>query len=63
MFSDRMRANSSKVIEGWFRINIRKKLFTMKVKRHRSMLPREALDYLSLQVLMVRLNGALGNLT
>ena len=46
-----------------FRINIRKRLFTMKVKRHRSMLPREALDYLSLQVFMVRLNGALANLT
>ena len=60
--SDRTRGNIYKLKEGRFKLDIRKKLFTMRVIRHWSRLPKEAMDTPSLKVFKVRLNGALNNL-
>ncbi|KFR00781.1 hypothetical protein N306_04782, partial [Opisthocomus hoazin] len=54
--------NGSKLKEGRFQLDIRKKLFTMRVVKHWNRLPREAVDAPSLEVLKARLNGALSNL-
>jgi len=60
--SDRTRGNSSKLKEGRFRLDIRKKFFTVKVVKHWHRLPREAVDTPSLDVFKARLDGALSNL-
>jgi len=60
--SDRTRGNSLKLKKGRFRLDIRKKFFTMRVVRHWNRLPREAADAPSLEVLEDRLDGALSNL-
>ncbi|KGL95233.1 hypothetical protein N301_04560, partial [Charadrius vociferus] len=54
--------NSFKLKEGRFRIDIRKKFFTLRVVRHWNRLPREAVDAPSLEVFKARLDGALSNL-
>ncbi|KFR14090.1 hypothetical protein N306_07904, partial [Opisthocomus hoazin] len=54
--------NSSKLIEGRFRLDIRKKFFTVRVVKHWNRLPREAVDAPSLEVFKARLAGALSNL-
>ncbi|KFR00411.1 hypothetical protein Y956_14051, partial [Nipponia nippon] len=54
--------NSFKLKEGRFRLDIRKKLFTMRVVRHRNRLPKEAVDAPSLEMFEARLDGALSNL-
>jgi len=60
--SDRTSRNDFKLKEGRFRLEIRKKFFTMKVAKHWHRLPREAVAALSLEVFMARLDGALSNL-
>ncbi|KFQ21960.1 hypothetical protein N332_10525, partial [Mesitornis unicolor] len=54
--------NGFKLEEGRFRLDIRKKFFTVRVLRHWHRLPREAVDAPSLAVFKARLDGALGNL-
>jgi len=60
--SDRTRGNGSELKEGRFRLDIRKKFFTMRVVRPWPRLPREAVAALSLAVLKARLDGALSDL-
>jgi len=60
--SDRTTGNSSKLKEDRFRLDIRKKFFTLRVVKHWNRLPREAVAAPSLAVFKARLDGALSNL-
>ena len=59
--SNRMRGNGFKLDEGRFRLDIRKKLFTLRVARHWNRLPREVVDVPSVKAFSTRLDGALSN--
>ncbi|KFR09372.1 hypothetical protein Y956_07894, partial [Nipponia nippon] len=54
--------NGFQLKEGGFRLDIRKKFFTLRVVRHWNRLPREAVDAPSLEVFKAGLDGALSNL-
>ncbi|KFR06563.1 hypothetical protein N306_04332, partial [Opisthocomus hoazin] len=54
--------NGFKLKEGRFKLDIRKKSFTMRVVKHWNRLPREAVAAPSLAVFKARLDGALSNL-
>ncbi|KFR01062.1 hypothetical protein Y956_01798, partial [Nipponia nippon] len=54
--------NGFKLKESRFRLNIRKKFFTVRVVRHWHRLPRGAVDAPSLEAFKARLDGALSHL-
>jgi len=62
MCSDRTRGNGYKLKEGKFRLDIRRKFFTMRVVKHWNRLPREVVDDPSLQVFKAGLGGVLSSL-
>ena len=55
--------NGFKIKEGRFRLDIRKKSFTVRVMRHGNRLPSIVADASSLETFKARLDKALGNLT
>jgi len=59
--SGRTRANSFQLEKGRFRLNIRKKLFAVRVVRHWNRLPSEVVNTPSLEVFETRLDGALSS--
>jgi len=59
---NRTRSIGFKLKEGRFRLDIRKKFFTIRVVKHWHRLPREAVEAPSLETFKVRLDRALSNL-
>ena len=59
---NRARGNGFELKEGRFRLDIRKKFFTMRVVKHWNRFPREAVDAPSLETFKARLDRALSSL-
>jgi len=59
---DRTRSNGFKLKEDRFRLDKRKKFFTMRVVKHWDRFPREVVDAPSLETFKTRFDGALSNL-
>jgi len=57
-----MRSNGFKLKQGRFRLDIRKKFFTMRVVKHWNGLLRELVEAPSLETSKTRLDRALSNL-
>ncbi|KFP11200.1 hypothetical protein Z169_07421, partial [Egretta garzetta] len=54
--------NGFKLNQGRFRLDIRKKFFTLRVVKHWNMFPIEVVEAPSLETFKARLDGALSNL-
>jgi len=60
--SDRTRDNGHKMKHRKFQLNMRKNIFTLRVMQHWNRLPREAVEFPSLEIFKTRLDKVLCSL-